>query len=247
QFGDAVPIAALLLRQGEETDDTALRIAAHSCHVGLNVHMGDFDTALEHRTRLDELLTPELHEEVRRRFQPEPVIMSRAEQLRALMLLGRTEEAKRVRDLAEAEARASGHPQDLAFVYHFISEYELLLGDADTGERFAREAVALCEEYGIASERLWALVYLGAAQARLGRKEEGIALMRQMMETLAQIGCSVNMPGFYLLRADAELRNGDAAAAAATLRSGLEIGARTGEHAYDGELHRLLSLAEPAG
>lgn len=244
QFEEAVSIAALLLRQGEETGDTALRIAAHSCHVGLNVHMGNLEEALHHRARLDALLTPELHREVRRRFQPEPVIMSRAEQLRALMLLGRHDEAGRVRDLAETEARASGHPQDLAFVLHFLSEFELFQGDAEAAEQFARESVDLSEEYGIASERIWALVYLGAAQARLGRLAEGVSLMRDMMGTLMHIGCPVNMPGFYVLMADAELRSGDREAAAASAREGLEVAARTGEPAYDGELHRVLREAE---
>jgi tetratricopeptide (TPR) repeat protein len=246
QFEEAVSIAALLLRQGEETGDTALRIAAHSCHVGLNVHMGNLETALEHRAHLDGLLTPELHAEVRKRFQPEPVIMSRAEQLRALLLLGRTEEAGEVRDLAEAEARDSGHPQDLAFMAHFLAEYELNMDDAEAAERFAQESVSLCEEYGIASERLWALVYLGAAQARLGRREEGVALMRQMMDTLTQIGCPVNMPGFYVLMADAELRAGDPGMAAGTAREGLAVAQETGERAYDAELQRILTEAGAA-
>jgi adenylate cyclase len=183
---------------------------------------------------------------VRRRFQPEPVIMSRAEQLRSLIMLGRREEARRVRDLAEAEAELSGHPQDMAFVAHFVAEYELFLGDPAIAEQRARAAVALCDDYGIASERLWALAYLGAAQARLGAEAEGIALMREIIATLLAIGCPITVPGFHLLLGDAELRAGDATQAVATLREGLAISARTGDRAYDERLRQLLVQATDA-
>jgi tetratricopeptide (TPR) repeat protein len=238
---DAEPIAALLLRQGEQTDDVALRIAAHSCYIGLYTHMARFVEALAHRASLDALLTPERHAEVRRRFQPEPVIMSRAEQLRSLVLLGRADEARRVRDLADAEAQASGHPQDLAFVAHFIAEYELLMGSPEAAVRHCEAAAALCEEYGIASERLWALAYLGAARARCGALEEGIALMREMIGTLLAIGCPITVPGFQLFLADAEWQAGDPRRAIATIDEALTLAARTGDRAYDGTLHALAS------
>ncbi len=246
RLAEAEPIAALLLRQGEATDDPELRIAAHSSYIGLYTHMARFEEALVHREAMDALLTPERHDAVRRRFQPEPVIMSRAEQLRSLVLLGRHEEARRVRDLAEAEAQASGHPQDMAFVAHFIAEYELFMGDPAIAEQLARAAVALCDEYGIASERLWALTYLGAAQARIGQEAEGIALMREMIGTLLAIGCPITVPGFHMLLGDAELRAGDAAQAATTAREGLALGERTGERAYDAELQALLARATGA-
>lgn len=243
-LAEAEPIAALLLRQGEETDDAALRIAAHSCYIGLYTHMARFEEALAHRASLEALLTPERHAEVRRRFQPEPVIMSRAEQLRSLVLLGRHAEARVVRDLAEAEAQASGHPQDMAFVAHFIAEYELVMGSPEVAVRYCEAAVAVCEEFGIASERLWALAYLGAARARCGALTEGITLMREMIATLLAIGCPITVPGFQLLLADAEWRAGDASGAIRTIGEALALSSRTGDHAFDGALHDLHSRVE---
>lgn len=244
ELAQAEPIAAHLLTSAEQTDDAELRIAAHSCYIGLLTHMGRFHEALSHREALDRLLTPALQRGVRRRFLPEPVIMSRAEQLRSLVLLGEVERAAAIREIALAEADASAHPQDQAFVAHFVAEYELMYGDAAIAEQAALAAVALCEEYGIASERLWAMMYVGAAKARRGAFEEGIAQMRLVIQTLQAIGCRIVLPGFHGLLGEALLQSGNADAALEALHTGLEIGRTTGEHAFDAELWRVIAVAQ---
>ena len=246
ELAESEGIAEQLLRMAGQTDDTALLVAAHCCFTGLYTHMGRFDEALEHQAETDRLVTPELQKAIRRRFVPEPVIMSRAEHLRCLSILGRVHEGKLLRDSLMRDVELRGDPRDSAFVAHFVAEFDLFLGDFESCAEISANAVEQCEEYGIASERLWATAYLGAGRARLGHAEEGIAIIRSVLQILEGIECRITTPFFHAMLSGALLRSGDVRGGLHEARRALEIGASTGERAWDGELWQLVALAQDA-
>ena len=246
ELAESEGIAEQLLRMAEQENDPVLLVAAHCSFTGLYTHMGRFEEALAHQAETDRLVTPELQKAIRRRFVPEPVLMSRCEQLRCLTILGRVHEGKIVREALRRESELRADPRDSAFVAHFIAEFDLFLGDYESCERISAHAVALCEEYGIASERLWAMGYLGAARARLGHAEEGIATITAVLQILDSIECRITTPFFHAMLSGALIRSGDARGGLAEAQRALEIGMQTGEHAWDGELWQLVAVARTA-
>ncbi len=246
ELAESEGIAQQLLRMAGQSSDAALLIAAHCCFTGLYTHMGRFEEAMAHQAETDRLLTPELQKSIRRRFVPEPVLMSRSEHLRCLTILGRVHDGKVLRESLLRDATLRGDPRDSAFVAHFIAEFDLFLGDFVSCEEISSLAVAQCEEYGIASERLWAMGYLGAARARLGHADEGIGILRGVLQILDGIECRITTPFLRAMLSGALLRSGEARAALQEAERACEVAAQTGEHAWDGELWQLIALAQTA-
>ena len=246
ELAESEGIAEQLLRMAEQSNDQALLVAAHCSFTGLYTHMGRFEDALAHQAETDRLVTPELQKAIRRRFVPEPVLMSRAEHLRCLTILGRVHEGKLVRDALMREAELRADPRDSAFVAHFVAEFDLFLGDYESCEKISAHAVAQCEEYGIASERLWAMGYLGAARARLGHADEGIAIITSVLQILDSIECRITTPFFHAMLAGVLIRSGNPRSGLAEAQRAIAIGEQTGEHAWDGELWQLVAVARTA-
>ncbi len=246
ELAESEVIAQQILGMAEQSNDTALLIAAHCCFTGLYTHMGRFEEAMLHQAETDRLLTPELQKSIRRRFVPEPVLMSRSEHLRCLTILGRVHEGKLLRASLLRDAELRGDPRDSAFVAHFVAEFDLFLGEFASCEQISAHAVAQCEEYGIASERLWAMGYLGAARARLGHAEEGIGTLRAVLQILDSIECRITTPFLRAMLSGALLRAGDAQAALTAADDARQMAEHTGERAWDGEIWQLIALAHTA-
>ena len=249
---DATRLCAQLLHTGRTSGDRVLLALGHNVHVGLLTHRGELAGALEHHAQMEALVDDAVAREMRERFQPDPLLTARSEHVRVLWLMGRADEARQAMVALERYVAQTRDPQGTAFIALFAAELAAMTGDAPKAERIAQEAIALCEEHGIASERLWCTIWLGAARVMQGDAAGGLALMRAGLDVFHAIECLVSVSFFQALVADAHLALGDLKAAQDAVTVGLQLAERTGERVWDAELWRvqadiLRQLGTPRG
>lgn len=236
---DATRLCTQLLQIGEASGDPVLLACGHLVHVGLNTHAGNVPEGLRHQDATDALANDEVTLALRARFQPDPLLTARCEQVRLLWLCDRFDESQRVLDELVAYSERTGDPQGRAFVGLFAAELAVIGGNPAAGERIARQAIALCEEHGIASERLWNTLILGVALAAQGALQQGIDCMRSALAVFFAIESYVTVPFFQAQLAQALLNADDAQGAQLAVQTGLALADRTGEHMWDAALWRV--------
>jgi hypothetical protein len=238
-LADATRLCAQLLGIGEASGDPVLLALGHLVHVGLHTHRGDLAAGLAAMARTDAVADDAVIAALRARFHPDPILTARCEQVRLLWLAGRAAEAQPVCEALVRYAAGTGDPQGRTFVGLFAAELAVMRGEPARGERIARDAMALCEEHGIASERAWNTLVLGVALAAQGATADGIARMRGVLERYHAVGSLVTVPFFQGLLARALLDIGDLPAAQAALADGFAVAERTGERMWDALLWRV--------
>ena len=238
QMDDAATLCAQMLQIGRASGDPVLEACGHLVHVGLNTHRGALPDALAHQAQAAALADAAVVSALRARFQPDPTITTAGEHVRLLWLTGRFDDAWSALAAAEQNVTATGDPQGRAFIALFAAELALMAGDPTRAERYAADGLALCEEHGIASERLWLTAYLGMARSAQGDAASGIPLLRASLDAFHAIECFVVVPMFQAHLAWAELAAGHLAEAQHAVEAGLALAQRTGERVWDAELWR---------
>ncbi len=230
--------AQRLQRLAEGTGESAHRMVAHVASAGVLHYKGWPREGLEHFESARAHFDPARREADRARFFSDPYLIGACVTVRGLWLTGRVNAARERMIEAWALARITRDPQNRAFAALFAGELELELGQVEEAERITAEALRLCEEYGIVSERLWNGAYHGAALVRLGRPTEALAELELVVGTMQAIRGLIVMPRFcgYIAEALAALGRRDEAFA--TIEKALTIGNETGEHLWDSDLLR---------
>jgi hypothetical protein len=236
---DAANIAKQLLDIGTASNDPTLRVLAYCVHVGLNTHRGKLREGLAYTVRANAMATPDITTELRTRFQPDPLLTSRCEEVRLLWLTDHFAEAEACAASLQSYVARTGDPQGQAFVAVFVAELALMRGDTERAATITRAALAVCEEHGIASERLWCTFWWGAALAASTDRTQGLAFMKTVIDVFTSIECFVSVPFFHALYADSLLAAGSIADAQHAVHAGLTLGERTGEITWQAELWRV--------
>lgn len=112
-----------------------------------------------------------------------PVEESWAESMRAQALAcqGRAKEHAEAARLAEVVLEKSREPLKLRCAWTIHGEVSLVMGRAIAAERLGAQAWQVAEELNDDRGRGWALYVRGHAEARKGRREEGVKLLREAM------------------------------------------------------------------
>ncbi len=239
QLEDAQVLCTQMLQIGRASGDPVLAVCGHLVHVGLHTHRGALGDALAHQASAAAMTDQHVVAALRARFQPDPTITAQAEYVRLLWLTGRFDQAQTALAIAERHVAGTGDPQGRAFIALFAAELAVMSGEFEHAEQIAADGVALCDEHGIASERLWLTAYLGMAKAARGDAAGGIPLLRGSLDVFHAIECFVTVPFFQAYLAAAELAAGHVAEAQQGVDVGIRLAERTGEHTWDAELWRV--------
>jgi tetratricopeptide (TPR) repeat protein len=156
-------------------------------------------------------------------------VISRSVAAHAAWMLGDFARADALIGQALDAAGRSRDPRERAFVALHAADLEVNAGRAADAARRAAEAVALCDEYGVVSERFWNEGYLGVALAALGRRGEAIATLRRAIATLEGMQSWVVLTVFYAAVAHALVEEGALADVRECAAAGLAVAERTGE------------------
>jgi tetratricopeptide (TPR) repeat protein len=228
--------AERLIRLAEGTGDASHLMIAHSACVGSLTHLGRPQESLDHFDRASEYFDPARRMQDRERFHSDPYLMCACEAVRDLWPMGRFDDARRMSERTIELARITRDPRDRAFAGLFAAELQLELGNFAEAERISAEAIALCEEYGIASERLWNTAYHGAALRHLDQTERSLAEIDGALNVLLAIKGLVTVPQFCGFRARTLAALGRYDEALTALDQALSIANESGEHLWDGDI-----------
>ena len=236
---DAAVLCHQMQQIGEASEAPALRACGRMVFIGYNVHRGQLAAAQDAHDAVAAVMNDPVRAALRATFQPDPMLTGHSEYIRLLWLTNRFAEAQQERRHLEQLVAAIGDPQGQAFVALFAAELDIMRGRYAEAIEAAAAGIALCEEHGIASERLWCTFYLGMAHAAQGNPAAGVPLMRAALGPLHAIEAYVGVPFFQAALAEAELALGHVIEAQQEVECGLALAAQTGEHVWDAELWRV--------
>jgi tetratricopeptide (TPR) repeat protein len=161
-------------------------------------------------------------------------------------MTGNYDAARALFELSVAEAKASRDPRDRAHVALHLAEFELACDRPAEAERVATEALLVCEEYGVASERLWTAAYLGAAQLRLGKIDAGLATLESAVDALTMFQCFASVTEYYGFLAEGYLAAQRVTDSRRAIDAAFGTLARTGEVVWSPMLHLLRARVQLA-
>jgi class 3 adenylate cyclase/tetratricopeptide (TPR) repeat protein len=136
-------------------------------------------------------------------------------------LLGRADMARE--RMAQAMAAADpNNPYDLAWSEYFAATLRVWLREYEHAEALAAQAQARSEKHHFPDVVAWSQVALGQARVPRGRASEGIALIRQGIAGLLEIGFRVAITYYTGALAEAQAGTGAADEALATVEQALQ-------------------------
>ncbi len=157
----------------------------------------------------------------------------------ALWLQGYPDQSLRRGQEALSLAQQVSHPHSIALALCTLAVVHSIRGEWQAAQAQAETAIALALEKGVPYWVASGRIMLGAARAVQGQGEEGIAQLRQGLETWQAMGTSANKPYFFTLLAIAFGKIGQASQGLKVLEEALTLSEQTGERWWDAELHRL--------
>jgi ATP/maltotriose-dependent transcriptional regulator MalT len=135
--------------------------------------------------------------------------------------IGRADTARDRMRRAIAAAGESNSHFDLAMAQKVAAELHLYLRDPEMAEMLASQAVALSDQYGFALGRRFSQICLGRARAQLGHAAEGVALIRQGLAGMAEVGASTGISRYLTYLAEAQAFDGATDDALGTIEQAL--------------------------
>jgi predicted ATPase len=115
------------------------------------------------------------------------------------------------------------NPHDLPWSDILAARLLAPMRENETVEALAADALDLCEKHRFPNEAATSRCLLGHARAQLGRAADGIALIREGIDTLVQIGNRIGVPMYMTFLADGQLRAGAIGDALETVEQALNF------------------------
>jgi predicted ATPase len=138
-----------------------------------------------------------------------------------------------------ALARALSHPYSLAFAQFWVAWVSQVRRDVLAVREHAEAAVALSSAQGFPLWMATATTLRGWALAEQGQVDEGIAQIRQCLDTSRATGAKLGRSHFLALLAEAHGKAGQAEEGLSALTEALTLADESGERFYEAELYRL--------
>lgn len=239
QFIRSYEYAEQMIEISDALGDAMLQSTAASALAGAAFFRGRLQQSRESQARAEALTTPEMRAGIQAIVGSDPLLLSRCQAGRSFWMAGDIAGARAIFDRMLADVRASKDPRERAHAALHVAEFELAADRPDEALRVAAEALQVCEEYGVASERLWTAAYLGRAQIAVGDLDAGIATLEATVGALTMFRCLASISEYHGFLAEGYLEAGRVADARASVENGLGTAGSTGEIVWIPELHRI--------
>jgi len=238
QLDVSLRIGNELLQMAEPSGDRAMAVVANNC-LGITLHhLGDHQAAAERFDRGMQVYTSDLHT-VFVGLPLDPGVAFIAESSRVLWVLGYPDQAIQRLHKATELAEASGHPESIGFAGIFGAFLHHFLDDVHRALEYSDRVLAVSRERDAATSLAWGLSLHGWALGAIGRVDEGIAELRDGLARQRAAGSEIGRPQFDWMLGDVYFRAGRYEEATGAIIDGLDTAEKTGDHYWDGELHRL--------
>ncbi|MFE8603463.1 protein kinase domain-containing protein [Archangium violaceum] len=238
---DSHEVAELLVSLGERQHKPEMLSMGHRMMATDLFTWGQVDTALRHLELA--LSVPEVDLEQHRalaiRQWVNPRVGALAYATLPLSVSGQWERAERFTREALELAGRIGHPHTTSLALTYCAVASQLRWDARTALGLAEQCIPLAREHRFLLWYLWPSAVRGWALAELGRPQEGLVQMRQVLEGWQRSGIIAGMHHNLGMLAHVHLRLGQAQEGLAAVDEALTLPAVTEEYSYLPELHRV--------
>ncbi len=212
---------------------------AHRAYGVTQWFTGNYVKARAHLEKAVAIFDPERDRDLAFRFGQDVGVSANVYLAIALWPLG---EVVRAREIAEATAARIARLDHLATSTYGLMHcamFEIIARNVDRAAPLAKAVSSVAQEHGIA---LW--IAFGAfleawAELRSSAPEIGLQRLRRAADLLQRNDVGAFQPLVQAALAEAEARNGETAAALATLDRSLKDFERSGQRWFDAELHRM--------
>jgi len=237
---EARTVADQYLKWASALGDPLMLIGAHIANGISLMYVGELASARDHCSKAAALYDRQNRPMYHSIYRMDPGVFLHSEQARTLWLLGSPDAALEARDAALALGEDSPDPRSLAFAMLFASVLHQLRREVDKVLEYSTRCITICDEHGIAQERVWAMANHGWALAHLGRTEEGIREIEASIAVQRSRHAELNLTYAMRQLAEAHLVAGTYVQARDIAREGLKISERHGEVASKVELYRIM-------
>ncbi|WP_405234541.1 winged helix-turn-helix domain-containing protein [Lentisalinibacter salinarum] len=162
-------------------------------------------------------------------------------------LAGKPEDARLLIDTAVAHARAVGHPYMTIATLVMSAAASAASGDAHSTARFSAEGASIAGEHGFSLWQIWARIYAGWAETRLGSTATGLEKITDGLALLRGLPVMLFRAFQLSLAAEAQLAAGRLDDASESIRQAFEVSERFGDRLARPELYRLRGELALAG
>ncbi|MEO8194045.1 MAG: protein kinase [Gemmatimonadales bacterium] len=237
---EARSVADQYMRWATAIGDPLMLVGAHCANAISLMYVGDLQGARENcdkaATYYDRDKRPIYHA----MYRMDPGVFLHSEQARTLWILGYPDLALKARDAALELGADSPDPRSLAFAMLFAAVLHQLRREVDKTLDYSTRCIAICDEHGVAQERVWAMAVHGWALAHSGKPDEGVRELEASIAIQRSRHAELNLT--YALRQLAESLNikGEYIRARDSAREGLRISELHGEVASKVELYRIM-------
>jgi predicted ATPase len=242
--------AESLLREAVNSGRLTQAAVARRCVGLMHLLQGDFIGAEANIAEALRTYDPERDRDARFRFGADAAAAAAGYLALASWALGDVERAGALGEEALARADETAHAPTRAFVYCYVSLYQMFRGDPQAAWRSAKVPSELGREHGMAHFRA-----LGDAQSNwvcawLGDRETGVSELRRALAAYVDQGNRLHMPFFQGLLAELEVEASGVDGPLRRIDEALALANETGEQWTDSPLHRIrgaiLSKRDPA-
>jgi predicted ATPase len=228
-----------LLSLAQHQQDPAFLLEAHFDWGAILYCLGEFAPAREHLEQSIARYDPQQHRSHTLVYGSDPRVFCLSWTAHALWSLGYPDQALKRTQEALASAQELSHPFSLALALDYATILHQFRRERQAAQERAAAAIALCTEQGFAYYLAWGTVMQGWALAEQGRREEGIAQMRQSLAALRATGAELRQPYYLAMLAEAYGKAGKAEEGLTALAEALDRVNKTGERFYEADLYRL--------
>jgi DNA-binding winged helix-turn-helix (wHTH) protein/predicted ATPase len=219
--------------------DPALELQAHQAQAVTALCLGEPAVTLEHMESGVALYDRERHQGHAFMFGQDPGVACRAFGAWALWFLGYPDKALHISREASRLSHELAQPSSQALALHFAATLHQCRGEAQPALACAELALTIAAEQGHSFWKAGGTVMRGWAIAMVGNRAEGIALMRQGLDSARAIG-SLTYGTYYLaLLAEILGQDGCIEDAFRLVEEALTMGEQTSERLFEAELYRI--------
>jgi class 3 adenylate cyclase/predicted ATPase len=202
-------------------------------------YQGDFPNARLHLERALAMFDPERDGDLAFRFGQDIGVSSMNYLALALWPIGEIGRARELQDAAIARARETDHVATTAYAASYRSIFEMMRHDASAAEPYAAQTLDLGRQHGLSLYVGYGAALSGWVRAQLGDRSQGVAQMRDGLNSLRQQGFGLITPLYYANLAALEAELGEVDSALGTLDRTLAEIERTDHRTFDAEIHRI--------
>jgi TOMM system kinase/cyclase fusion protein len=242
EYQTAHALGEQLLTLAQQTQDSAMFLAAHRALGSTLLYLGMAASALTHFVQGMALYDPQQHRAAALLYGDDAGVICCILAAWTLWSLGYPDQGLARIDEALAMAQQSAHPFSLGFALTFAAMSHLGRRERGAAQERAEAAISLATEQGFPHWRAMCSMLCGWALAHQGRAQEGLEQLHQGLTAYRAIGSELLRSYFLALLAEAYGIMGQPEAGLTVLTEALTHVDTTGERCYEPELYRLKGM-----